>query len=64
MLLTDNIVVRYLEWRDRRTETPDLVPRMRRLWKVDRVEPARHPRGRRRLLALRHRATLEVSRGA
>jgi hypothetical protein len=64
MLLTENIVVRYREWRDRATEKPDLVPRMRRLWSMDRIETARQSRGRRRLLPLRHRAALGVSRGA
>ena len=64
MLLTENVVVRYREWRDRATEKPDLVPRLRRLWSRDRVEPAPQPRSRRRLPALRHRAALEVSRGA
>jgi hypothetical protein len=63
MLLTDNIVVRYREWRDRE-EQPDLVPRLRRLWSRDRIEPVRGPRGRRRLLGLRHRPALGVSRGA
>lgn len=64
MLLTENIVVRYGEWRDRRTTEADLVPRLRRLWSRDRVESAPQPSGRRRLLALRHRAALDVSRGA
>lgn len=62
MLLTENIVVRYREWRDRKQE-PDLVPRLRRLWSVDHIEPAPRPRGRHHLLALRRRAALEVSRG-
>ncbi len=64
MLLTENIVVRYHEWLDRRTEEPDLVPRMRRLWSVDRIESAPRPRRRHRLLAIPHRATFEASRGA
>jgi len=64
MLLTENIVVRYREWRDRATDEPDLVPRLRRLWSVDRVQSATHPRGRRRLLALRHRVTLGATRPA
>jgi hypothetical protein len=62
MLFTENIAVRYREWCDRRQE-PDLVPRMRRLWRMGRIESAPPPRGRRRLLALLHRAALEVSRG-
>jgi hypothetical protein len=59
MLLTENIVVRYREWLDR-SEQPDLVPRMRRLWSQARVEPAPQPRSRRRLLVLRHRTTVQV----
>ncbi len=62
MLLTENIVVRYREWRDRKQE-PDLVPRLRRLWKMAPVEPAPQPHGS-RLLDLRHRAPLAGSRGA
>lgn len=34
MILTDNIAVRVREWLDRREEQPDLVPRLRRLWKA------------------------------
>lgn len=63
MLLAENIVIRYHEWRDRKQE-PDLVPRMRRLWSVDRIESAPPPRCRRKLLVHRHRAALGVSRGA
>ncbi len=63
MLLTENIVVRYREWRDRKQE-PDLVPRLRRLWSVDLIESAPRPRGRHHLLALWRRAALGVSRGA
>jgi hypothetical protein len=64
MLLTENLAVRYREWRDRETEDPDLVPRLRRLWGRDRIEAAPRPRAHRRLLALRHRAALQLSRGA
>jgi hypothetical protein len=64
MLLTENIVLRYREWRDRAIEKPDLVPRMRRLWASERIEPSRSPRGRRHLLAYRHRTALDASRGA
>ncbi len=63
MLFTENIVLRYHEWLDRGQE-PDLVPRMRRLWTMDRVESAPPPRRRGRLLTLRHRAALAFSRGA
>lgn len=64
MLLTDNIVLRYCEWRDRANEMPDLVPRMRRLWSAERSSAASKPGRSRRLLALRHRAALHVPRGA
>ncbi len=62
MLITDNIVVRYHEWLDRKQE-PDLVPRLRRLWKMDHSELAPRPRGH-RLVDLRHRAALGVQRSA
>ena len=62
MLLTENLVVRYREWRDRANDEPDLVPRLRRLWSRARIEPARPPRATHRFLALRHRAALNASR--
>jgi hypothetical protein len=37
MLVTENIAFRLREWLDRREEEPDLVPRLRRLWKAPAV---------------------------
>ena len=41
MLLIENIVVRWQEWRDRQEEEPDLVPRLRKVWTAPRVRPLR-----------------------
>lgn len=64
MLLTENIVLRCREWRDRRTDEPDLVPRMKRLWGRELVERVPQKRGARSLLALGNRPALEAPRGA
>ena len=41
MLLIENIVVRWQEWRDRQEEEPDLVPRLRKVWTAPRVPQLR-----------------------
>jgi hypothetical protein len=33
MVLFENIIVRWREWRDRQEEEPDLVSRLRKVWK-------------------------------
>lgn len=64
MLLTENIAVRYREWRDRETEEPDLVPRLRRLWAAPRGEAPETLLHRRPEVALRREPALEAPRGA
>ena len=40
MVLVENIVFRWREWRDRQEEEPDLLPRLRRVWTAPRVPVA------------------------
>jgi hypothetical protein len=58
MLLTENITLRVREWLDRKTDEPDLVRRLRRVWAQPRVPPGRENAGRRRSAALMRRPAL------
>jgi len=46
MVLVENIVFRWREWRDRQEEEPDLVPRLRRVWTAPRVPVPRETAAR------------------
>jgi len=41
MVLVENVLFRWREWRDAQQEEPDLVPRLRRVWTAPRVPDAR-----------------------
>jgi len=60
MLLTENIVLRVREWRDRQSEGPDLVPRLRRLWKEPPARPRPEPSTGRASRTLRHGPALQA----
>ena len=62
MLLIENLVFRWQEWRDRQEEEPDLLPRIRRVWTAPRVPESRVTATRTRL-ALRHRPALSPRPG-
>jgi len=44
MVLVENILFRWREWRDGQQEEPDLVPRLRRVWTAPRVPDPRESR--------------------
>jgi hypothetical protein len=62
MLLTENIVLRYHEWQDRKNK-PDLVPRMRRLWKRELTDGVPRERRPYRPFVSRHHPALQSPRG-